>query len=77
MEYYYGVIYMTNGQAYITHALKSEEQTIRVLKNKLKAYPGKIKATTWIISEAESVEELFGHPKSRDLMLDNKSRKEL
>lgn len=77
MKYYYGVIYMTNGQAYITHALKSEEQTIRVLKNKIKAYQGKIKATTWIISEAESVEELFGHPKSRDLMLDNKSRKEL
>ena len=77
MEYDYGVIYMINVQEYRTHALKSEEQTIRVLKNKLKAYPGKIKATTWIISEAESVEELFGHPKSRDLMLDKKSRKEL
>lgn len=77
MKKYYGVAYLRNGDACICSGCDTEEEVREALKKAIVKHPGEIVATTYMAREQGSLEEIFGHPRSRDLMQDKKFLKEI
>ena len=77
MKKYYGVAYLKNGDACICSACDSEGEVREELKKAIIKHPGAIVATTYMAREQQSLREIFGNPKSRDLMQDKKFLKEI
>ena len=75
MKQYFGVVYLENGDACIWSSCESEEEVRNAMKKAIAKNPTKIKATTFMVRESDkklTLFDLFGHPKSRDLMQDKK-----
>ena len=64
---------------FIGHVIRcdTEEEVREALRKAIIKHPGEIVATTYMAREQGSLEEIFGHPRSRDLMQDKKFLKEL
>ena len=81
MKYYYGIIYLKNGDACICSACSSEEEVREALGQAIAKRVdslGKILATSYMTREVEegapapTLMDVLGHPRSRDLMQDKK-----
>ena len=78
MTYYYPIVYFTHGEASIGGPYESYDKMMEDLKKGVLKHPEKIKSTSYITRKEElSLEEIFGHPKSRDIMQDKKFLKEI
>lgn len=78
MKFYYGVIYLKNGDSCVSRACKTEQEVIEALKKAVAREADKIKATSYMIRDSEEpIEFMFGHYRSRDLMQDKKFLKEI
>ena len=67
---YFPVIYLRNGDACVGSPCASEEECRAELEKAVRANILKVVGTTYMVRESESVTEIFGSPKSRDLMQD-------
>ena len=77
MKKYYPVVYLKNGDACVGSACETEQECVKALAKACSKYHDKVKATTYLYREAESVEDIFGTPRSRDLMFKERYAKEL
>lgn len=77
MKRYFPVIYLRNGDACVGSPCATEDECRKELAKAVAVNFEKVKATTYLYRENESVQEIFGTPKSRDLMQDGKFLKEL
>jgi len=74
---FFPVVYLRNGDACVGSPCKSEDECRAELKKAIFKHKGMVKATTYMVRESESTTDLFGSPKSRDLMQDKKVLAEL
>lgn len=74
---FFPVVYLTNGDACVGSPCSTEDECISELQKAVRKNPTKVKATTYMVREQEDVMDLFGHPKSRDVMQDKKFLKSL
>lgn len=77
MKKYFPVIYLKNGDACIGSPCDTEDECRKELARAVVVHFDKVKATTYLYRESASVQEIFGTPRSRDLMQDKKFLKEL
>ena len=76
--YYYAIVYFTHMEMSAAGPFDSYDKMMKALKEGVLRHPEKIKATSYITrKERLSLEEIFGHPKSRDIMQDKKFLKEI
>ncbi len=79
-SWYFGVQYRANGAAAVIGPFPSEEDVREALKEGIRRCPGKTVATTFMVRQSETkptMADLFGHPRSRDLMQDKQFLKEI
>lgn len=79
MKHYYGVIYLKNGSACICAACQSEEEVraemAKAVTREIASHNPPV-ATTFITREVEgdapapTLQDILGHPRSRDLLQD-------
>ena len=77
--WYYGVVYLTNGEACVSAPFDSKEKCIEEMKKGILKHPDKVKATTFMTRKSETIiplQKLFGCPSSRNMMEDKKFLKE-
>ena len=73
--YYFAVAYFSNGEASVSGAFDDLDKMMEALKKATAKHADKVVATTYMTRKCDhvpSVKELFGHPKSRDIMQDKK-----
>ena len=74
---YFAVIYYDNGEA-LVHKFHSEEELIEGMKKGVMKHPEHVIGTTYITRQGDvTVQDVFGTPKSRDIMQDKKFLNEL
>lgn len=86
MKCYYGVIYLKNGSACICSACSSEEEVreamAKAVTREITSHNPPV-ATTFITREvdegkpAPTLQDILGHPRSRDLLQDKTFLKEI
>ncbi len=79
-KWFFGVQYRHNGAAAIVGPFESESEVRDAMKEGIRRHPGKTLATTYMVRESEdrpTMFDLFGHPRSRDLMQDKAFLKEI
>ena len=73
LTYYYGVVYFKNGEVSISAPFDSKEKCIEAIKEGLVRHLDKVAATSYITrSKKYSTQQMFGCPKSRDLIRDKR-----
>lgn len=80
MKYYIGVAIRKSGHAAVTKPYPSEEEMLAELKQYAKKHFTELTATTYITRESEepiTLQDVFGKPRSRDLMQDKRFIKEI
>lgn len=80
MKKYIPVMQFHSGNVGVLRPHDSEEACVNAIKDYIRNHPNKVKATTYMTREVEGdldLMQVFGHPKSRDLMQDKKFMKEL
>ena len=76
--YYYAVVYFKHKELCAAGPYDSYDKMMDAMKKAVAENPSIVKATTYLTrKEKLSLEELFGHPRSRDLMQDKKFLKEI
>ena len=76
--YYYAIVYFTHMEMSAAGPYESYDAMMDALKKGVAKHPEKIKSTSYITRNKKlSLEELFGHPKSRDIMQDKKFLKSI
>ena len=78
--WYYGVVYLTNGEACISAPFETKEKCIDEMKKAVMRHPEKVKATSFITRKGETLiplQKIFGCPSSRNLMSDKKFLREI
>ena len=73
--YYYAVAYFDNGEASVSGAFDDQGKMMEALKEATAKHADRVVATTYMTRKSDhvpSVMELFGHPKSRDIMQDKR-----
>ena len=73
--YYFAVAYFSNGEASVSGAFDDEKKMMDALKEATSKNLDKVVATTYMTRKCDhvpTVKELFGHPRSRDIMQDKK-----
>lgn len=69
---YFAVIYYDNGEA-LVHPFHSEEELMEEMKKGVTKYPQHVIGTTYITRQGNvTVQDVFGTPKTRDIMQDKK-----
>lgn len=79
-SWFYGVVYLTNGEASVSAPFDSLDKCIAAMKEGIKRHPDKVASTTYMVRKSSDIitlRQLFGNPKSRDLMQDKKFLAEL
>lgn len=80
MKYYIGVAVRKSGHATVTIPTTSEQECIEMLKAVVTKRFDKIAFTTYITRTSDepiTLADVFGNPRSRDLMQDKKFLKEI
>ena len=77
MKKYFPVIYLKNGDACVGSPCDTEEECRKALAKAVVKYLDKVQGTTYLYRENASVQEIFGTPKSRDLVQNQKFLKEI
>lgn len=78
--WYYGVVYFDNGEASVSAPFESAEKCIAAMKEGIAKKPHRVVATTYMTRKSATripTKQLFGTPRSRDLMQDKKFLREL
>ena len=73
--YYFAVAYFDNGEASVSGAFDDQCKMMEALKKATAKNAHKVIATTYMTrkcTHVPSTMELFGHPRSRDIMKDRK-----
>lgn len=65
---YYGVVFLITGDACVSRPCDTEEECINALKNVCRRVGDTIIATTYLKRDSQDLFDLFGHPRSRDLI---------
>ena len=78
MTYYYPIVYFKHEEVSIGGPYESFDKMMEHLKKGVLKHPEMVRSTSYITrKEKLSLEEIFGHPKSRDIMQDKKFLKEI
>ena len=80
MKFYIGIAIRKSGHAAVTKPYSDEEEMLTELKAYTKKHFNNVLATTFITRESDepiTLQDVFGKPKSRDLMQDKKFIKEI
>ena len=72
MKKFFGVVYLTNGDACVGSPCDTEEECVAELEKAVRKHARLVKATTYMVRECDDTMALFGKPKSRDLMQNKK-----
>ena len=74
MKYYIGVCVLHCGHAVVTKPYAELEECIGKLKDYIASHKKDVASTTYMVREGENLTlpDVFGHPKSRDLIQDRR-----
>lgn len=76
--YYYAIVYFKHKELCAAGPYDSYDKMMNAMKEAVAKNHDMVKATTYMTrKEKLSLEELFGHPRSRDIMQDKKFLKEI